>query len=53
MRTMSGTRSFDFAAFIAEVDRERQAQHLGWYELAGVLWNQSAELNARIGDHPI
>ena len=50
---MSGDATFDFAAFINEVDRARRAERLGWYELAEVLWNQSAGLNARRGDHPI
>lgn len=50
---MSGHATFDFAAFIEEVDRERQAQGLRWHDLADVLWNQSAGLNAHLGDHPI
>ena len=50
---MSGNATFNFATFIKEVDRERQAQGLRWYELADVLWNQSAGLNALLGDHPI
>ncbi len=50
---MSRVATFDFAAFINEVNRERQAQGLRWQELAGVLWEQSARLNARLGDHPI
>lgn len=50
---MSALTAFDFAAFIGEVDRERQAQGLRWTELADVLWDQSARLNARLNDSPI
>lgn len=50
---MSDNATFDFAAFIAAVDAERQAQGLRWHELADVLWNQSSALNARLGDAPI
>ena len=41
------------AAFINDVDRERQAQDLRWHEFADVLWNQSSGLNERLGDHPL
>ncbi len=50
---MSGAAIFEDAAFIEAVYHERQAQGLRWHELADVLWNQSAGLNARLGDHPI
>ncbi len=50
---MSRTGAFDFAAFIGRVDQERQAKQLRWHDLADVLWQQSAELNERVGRAPI
>lgn len=50
---MTGTPVFDFAAFVAAYDTERQRQGLGWYEFADALWEQSAQLNAEGGDHPL
>jgi len=44
---------FDFAAFVAAFDTERRDRGLGWYEFADELWQQSSELNAERGDHPI
>lgn len=44
---------FDFAAFFAAVDDARRARDLGWYDLAGEVWNQSAQLNAERDDHPL
>jgi hypothetical protein len=44
---------FDFAAFIDALDTERRARELSWYELADELWQQSADLNARLLDHPL
>jgi hypothetical protein len=44
---------FDFAAFFAAFDTERQNRGLGWYEFADELWQQSAQLNAECEDHPI
>ena len=47
------TADFDFDAFFGALDAERRAQGLGWYELADELWEQSAELNAHLDDHPL
>jgi hypothetical protein len=44
---------FDFAAFVDAFDAERRARGLGWYEFADELWDQSADLNARLMDHPL
>ncbi len=44
---------FDFDAFFGALDAARRARGLGWFELADVLWEQSAELNARRDDHPL
>jgi hypothetical protein len=44
---------FDFAAFAAAFDAERRDRGMGWYEFADALWQQSSELNAERGDHPI
>jgi hypothetical protein len=44
---------FDVAAFVAAFDTERQRRGLGWYAFADELWQQSAQLNAERGDHPI
>ena len=45
--------TFDFAAFFATVDEARRDRDLGWYDLAGELWDQSAQLNAERDDHPL
>jgi hypothetical protein len=45
--------TFNFDAFISAVDRERRKQQLTWGDLAGVLWDQSAELNLHRNDHPL
>lgn len=34
--------TFDFGAFMSAVDSERRAEGLRWYDLADVLWEQSA-----------
>jgi hypothetical protein len=44
---------FDFAAFVAAFDTVRRDRGSGWYEFADELWQQSSELNAERGDHPI
>src|SRR4029079_2985473 len=44
--------TFDCAALFEELDEQRQARGLGWYELADLLYEQSAALNAeRVDDH--
>jgi len=45
--------AFDFAAFFAAVDDARRERDMGWYHLADQLWDQSAQLNAERGDHPL
>jgi hypothetical protein len=45
--------TFDFAAFFATVDTARRDLDMGWYDLAGELWDQSAQLNAERDDHPL
>jgi len=41
------------AAFFTAVDDARRDRDLGWYDLAGELWDQSAKLNAERDDHPL
>lgn len=41
------------AAFFGAVDEARRDRELGWYDLADELWEQSAELNVRLDDHPL
>jgi hypothetical protein len=38
---------------MAALDRRRRDQGLTWFELADVLWGQSADLNAHRHDHPL
>ena len=45
---------FDCGALYRALDEQRVSRGLGWYELAGLLWDQSADLNARReDDHPL
>lgn len=44
---------FDGAALIAALDAERIRRRLDWNGLAVELYGQSAELNARLGDHAL
>jgi hypothetical protein len=44
---------FDCAALFAALDTQRRERGLGWYDLAGEMWDQSAGLNARRSDHPL
>jgi hypothetical protein len=44
---------FDGAELIAALDTQRAARGLGWTELALELHGQSADLNARLGDHSL
>ena len=53
MTGMDALAAFDFAAFFAAVDDARCERDMGWYDLAGQLWDQSAQLNAERGDHPL
>jgi hypothetical protein len=41
---------FDYGAMIDALDARRAEHDLGWTELAGTLWGQSASLNARLDD---
>ncbi len=45
--------TFDCGALFDALDAQRRERGLGWYELADDLWQQSADLNARRGDHPL
>lgn len=52
MRTpLAGGPVFDGPALIAALDDERRRRGLDWNGLADELYGQSAELNARLGDH--
>ena len=53
MTGVDALATFDFAAFFAAVDDARRDRDMGWYDLAGELWDQSAELNVGRDDHPI
>jgi hypothetical protein len=44
---------FDCGALFDALDAQRLQRDLGWYDVAGVLWEQSAELNAVRDDHPL
>jgi hypothetical protein len=44
---------FDCGALFEALDEKRQVGDLGWYDLADVLWQQSADLNAVRDDHPL
>ena len=50
---MSVAPVFDFTAFVAAVDAERDRRGLGWYDVADELWEQSEQLNAERDDHPL
>jgi hypothetical protein len=45
--------AFDCDALFEALDAKRQAGDLGWYDVADVLWEQSAGLNAVRDDHPL
>lgn len=51
--TASARARFDMDAFCDALDARRLRAGLTWYELADELWDQSVELNARRGDHPL
>ena len=44
---------FDCGALFDALDAKRQEGGLGWYDVADVLWEQSADLNAVRADHPL
>jgi hypothetical protein len=44
---------FDMDAFYAALDTRRREAGLDWYQLAAQLWDQSADLNAELADHPL
>ncbi|MGI8523129.1 MAG: hypothetical protein ACR2K3_07440 [Nocardioides sp.] len=44
---------FDCGALFSALDADRRDRGLGWYELADLLWQQSADLNAQRNDHPL
>ncbi|MDM7854796.1 hypothetical protein [Cellulomonas alba] len=46
----AGTVAFDGEKLIRALDDERSARSLPWRGLAVELWEQSADLNARLGD---
>lgn len=50
---MTALATFDCGALFSELDTQRRARELGWYDLADELWQQSSELNARLQDHPL
>lgn len=51
---MGHRASFDCESLYDDLDEQRRARGLGWYELADLLWQQSADLNAeREGDRPL
>lgn len=45
--------TFDCSAFFDALDAQRSEHGLDWHELAEVLWQQSADLNAQLADHPL
>ena len=53
MANQDALASFDFAAFFAAVDEARRQRNMGWYDLAGEVWERSARLNAERDDHPL
>lgn len=51
--TVQTLPAFDCGALFGALDERRQAEGLGWYDLASQLWEQSTELNAARNDHPL
>jgi hypothetical protein len=49
----SSSICFDHPAFFASIDARRREQQLSWPALAAAVWEQSAVLNSRRGDHPV
>jgi hypothetical protein len=50
---MRGLPVFDGASLISALDTRRAESGLGWTALADALWQQSADLNAQLGDHAL
>jgi hypothetical protein len=48
-----GPGEFDADALFAAMDERRRAEGLSWTGVAKEIWQLSAELNAKRGDHPI
>jgi hypothetical protein len=48
-----GFNDFDGVALYRAMDVERVQRGLSWRQVAGQIWEQSAELNRRRADHPI
>jgi hypothetical protein len=49
----TGQPEFDGLALFAALDSQREQRGLSWSKVARQIWEMSAELNARRGDHPI
>lgn len=50
---MNNLVSFDGGALFMALDTRRQEEGLGWYDLAALMWEQSAKLNSTRSDHPL
>jgi hypothetical protein len=46
-------RGFDIWALFDALDRQRTAEGLSWAAVATRMWEESYDLNAQRGDHPI
>jgi hypothetical protein len=53
MANRNALATFDFAAFFAAVDDARRNRDMRWDDLAGEVWDRSAQLNAERDDHPL
>jgi|HubBroStandDraft_6_1064221.scaffolds.fasta_scaffold575982_1 hypothetical protein len=51
--TRNAQIDFDIGALFDALDSQRRNRALSWQGVAQELWDQSAALNARRGDHPI
>ncbi|MCW2496195.1 hypothetical protein [Jatrophihabitans sp.] len=50
---MVSPHGFDAAALFEAVDERRQAEGLSWAGVTTAIWDESCDLNAQRGDHPI
>jgi hypothetical protein len=50
---MGALPRFDCDALFTALDARRRDRGLSWFELADELWDQSADLNAELDDHPL